>query len=184
MHGRSFELFVGFLRGVGHSRVGRRDGPIVSAHNDRMVRERGFERLVNFSDAVVAIAATLLVLPLADSDAPRSGSTVPELLVEHRAELLAFALSFAVICNLWWVHHEVYRDLVGYTTPVVVANCVWLASIVFLPFPTQLISSGDSDHPGSASLYIGVIAVASGAMMATRFLVARNPGTPPRRRPW
>ena len=32
-----------------------------------MERELGFRRLVNFSDAVVAIAITLLILPLVDA---------------------------------------------------------------------------------------------------------------------
>ena len=55
----------------------------------------GLERLVFFSDAVFAIAITLLVLEL-----PRPGTTPLErLLDEHGRELLAYVLSFWVIAS-------------------------------------------------------------------------------------
>ena len=47
-----------------------------------MATERGFDRLVNFSDAVVAIAATLLVLPLVDLGSEATSGKVDAIIRE------------------------------------------------------------------------------------------------------
>ena len=137
--------------------------------------QRGFERIVNFSDAVVAIAATLLVLPLVDIGVPEKGESVTELLRDHSAELSAFVLTFAVICRLWVTHHSIFRDIVGYSGPLLFAYFVWLLAIVFLPFPTQLIAVGSSTFPGADSVYLATIALAAVAAFATHVVVARRP---------
>ena len=73
----------------------------------------GFERLITFLDAVVAIAITLLVLPLVDvsADVDHYGS-VRDLLRENQADIWAFLLSFAVIARLWFVQHDSVRHVV------------------------------------------------------------------------
>ncbi len=63
-----------------------------------------FARVTNLSDAVFAIAMTLLVLAL---DTPRSGvigSSVT--LTGQLPQLVAFVLAFALVGNLWWQHHK------------------------------------------------------------------------------
>ncbi|GGG21858.1 DUF1211 domain-containing membrane protein [Rhodococcoides trifolii] len=140
-----------------------------------MVYHRGFDRVVNFSDAVVAIAATLLILPLVDNATPDQGQNAFALLLDHSDELWAFVLTFAVICRLWVVQHGIFRTLVGYTTPLLAVNFLWLISVVFLPFPSNLIAKGSQEFPGSASIYVGTIALATGATMLTRIIVRRTP---------
>src|SRR5918998_5814172 len=73
----------------------------------RVRTDRGLDRLVTFLDAVVAIAITLLVLPLVDV-LPDEGGTVPlgDLLAEEARRFVTFLLSFAVIAQLWLVHHR------------------------------------------------------------------------------
>ena len=139
-----------------------------------MTVQRGFERLVNFSDAVVAIAATLLVLPLVDVVGPLRDRNIWEILVDHRTDLVAFALSFTVVYRLWLLHHQLYRGLRGYNTALIWTNFLWLLSIVFLPFATKLIATGNGFEPGASALYIGTIAVAVTAMLVQRVVVARN----------
>lgn len=141
--------------------------------------QRGFERLVNFSDAVVAIAATLLILPLVDIADPSEGTTTWDLIAQHSAEIFAFVLSFAVIFRLWLTHHKIFKDLTGYTVPLVWANFVWLLSIVFLPFPTKLIAEKDGFDPSASSLYVGTIAVSVIAISVVEFVIDRNPGIAP-----
>lgn len=139
-----------------------------------MNTQRGFERLVNFSDAVVAIAATLLVLPLVDVVGPLRDHTVWEVVADHRNDLVAFGLSFVVVYRLWLLHHQLYRGLRGYDTALIWTNFVWLLSIVFLPFATKLIATGHGFEPDTSGLYIGTIAVAVTALLVQRIIVARN----------
>jgi len=65
-------------------------------------QERGLERLILFSDAVVAIALTLLILPLTDVEI-EAGQTLVEVLRSNSGKLLAFGISFAVIARYWRV---------------------------------------------------------------------------------
>jgi uncharacterized membrane protein len=70
-------------------------------------RDRGFERLVAFVDAMVAIAITLLVLPLVELTSEVDDyASVGALLRENQSQVWAFLLSFAVIARLWFVQHD------------------------------------------------------------------------------
>ncbi|WP_072805470.1 TMEM175 family protein [Rhodococcoides yunnanense] len=144
-----------------------------------METQRGFERLVNFSDAVVAIAATLLILPLVDIAGPTEGMTTWELIAEHGAEIFAFVLSFVVIFRLWLTHHRIFSDLIGYTKTLAWANFVWLLSIVFLPFPTKLIAEKEGFDPSASSLYVGTIAVSVIAIFLIELVIEYNPDIAP-----
>ncbi len=140
-----------------------------------MTVQRGFERLVNFSDAVVAIAATLLVLPLVDIVEPLGRQPVGEILTDHRSDLLAFVLSFVVVYQLWLLHHRLFRGLRGYNNALVWTNLVWLLSIVFLPFATKLIARGNGFEAGTSALYIGTMAVAVSSILVQRIIVVHDP---------
>jgi uncharacterized membrane protein len=140
-----------------------------------MAAQRGFDRLVNLSDAVVAIASTLLVLPLVDSASEISGSSVGELLAGHGEELLAFGLSFAVICRFWLVHHTLFTRVTGFTPALVWVNFLWLLSIAFLPFPTELVSfAGEGSRPTS-TLYVGTMLLTSVASTLMQLIIVRHP---------
>jgi uncharacterized membrane protein len=140
-----------------------------------MDAQRGFDRLVNLSDAVVAIAATLLVLPLVDIAGEVRGDSFGSLFAEHGSELFAFALSFAVICRFWLIHHALFTRLVGFTAPLVWTNFVWMASIAFLPFPTELVSSAGPDRPVNSALYVGTMCLTSASTTAIQWIAIRNP---------
>ncbi|MBD0324039.1 MAG: DUF1211 domain-containing protein, partial [Aldersonia sp.] len=62
--------------------------------------QRGLDRLVNFSDATVAIAVTVLVLPLTDL-AGQGNRGVVDILADHGSVIGAFLVSFSVIAVLW-----------------------------------------------------------------------------------
>ena len=99
-------------------------------------RERDLERLLTFVDAVVAIAITLLVLPLAEIGSQLGTGTVADLLREHAIDILGFLLSFTVIARLWLAQHQIVRNLVRQSPAVVRLLLAWTLTIVFLPFPT------------------------------------------------
>ena len=140
-------------------------------------RERSVDRLVAFTDAVVAIALTLLVLPLVD----RAGSildhhqNVGHALAQHWFDFVAFVLSFVVIARLWVVQHRIAQDLRQANGVVYVLLMAWTLTVVFLPFPTALLAAGNSDRLVHA-LYVGTIAVSMFVLAALAVLLARSPG--------
>lgn len=140
-----------------------------------MHSERGFHRLVNFSDAVVAIAITLLVLPLVDS-ASAIGTVGPGAYIDaNRARLFAFALSFAVIGLFWWGQHQLFEFVGGYNSVVVWGMFIWLLSIVFLPFPTELLGSSSRVDAAGHAIYVGTMLVTSIAALLQNWAIVRWP---------
>jgi uncharacterized membrane protein len=109
--------------------------------------ERGAaERLTFFSDAVVAIAITLLAIELQVPE----GSTAAEIAAGFGAnwgEYLAFLISFAVIGRHWISHHRLFRYVGRADTVTIWINLAWLLMIVLTPFFTRFISEEDIDFP-------------------------------------
>jgi uncharacterized membrane protein len=102
------------------------------------------ERLIFFSDAVVAIAITLLALGLPLPAHLTSASSNPQVfrsMWEDHADYLAFLISFVVIANHWRLHHRLYRYVDKLDSRIVTLNLLWLLMIVITPFATRLISA-------------------------------------------
>ena len=138
-------------------------------------RERDLERLLTFVDAVVAIAITLLVLPLVDlAGELQDGGSVAELLRDHDGELYGFALSFAVIAQLWFTQHRVLSGVVRQDPVVVRLLIVWLFAIVVLPFPTALVAQAGDDAVTKV-LYIGTMTVCSACLTLMAWRIDRTP---------
>jgi uncharacterized membrane protein len=137
--------------------------------------DRGLDRLITFLDAVVAIAITLLVLPLVDV-LPDVGSTVPlgDLLLAESRRFTAFALSFAVIAQLWLVHHRIVEQVGSYDRPFVLVNLLWTFTIVLLPFATE-VSSVYDDQRLAVGIYIGTMTVSSACLTLLTVLLVRRP---------
>jgi uncharacterized membrane protein len=138
-------------------------------------RKRGLDRIVNFSDAVVSIAATLLVLPLVTIAAANGSNNIGALLVDNRGKFLVFLLSFVVIFRFWLVHHGIFEHVIDYTPALIWVNFVWLLSIVFLPFPTQIIGTAGSKGPLVFVLYIGTMLVTTAATTVGQWIIIRTP---------
>jgi uncharacterized membrane protein len=133
------------------------------------------ERLVFFTDAVAAIAITLLILPLMESVSEASGEeTFNEFLRHHVGQFGAFALSFAVIFRLWWAHHNLFRHIQFLHSWIVRWSLLWVFAIVLLPIPTALITAY---HPsaGSVAFYGGALCLASGSLMMLGGYAHRHP---------
>jgi uncharacterized membrane protein len=138
-------------------------------------RDRNFDRLLTFVDAIVAIAITLLVLPLVElAPETRDGGDVGDLLRDHSDELWAFALSFYVIARIWLSQHHAVAPLLAGNPRITVLLIAWTFTIVVLPFPTSLVASAGGQAPTKV-LYVGTMAVSILVIAALRAEVFRHP---------
>jgi uncharacterized membrane protein len=144
--------------------------------------------LVLFTDAVVAIAITLLILPLVEvvKESKAEDLTAVEVVTHHKPELSTFLLSFVVIANFWLGHHRVFEHVRGYTSAMMRLNLLWLLTIVFLPFPTEITGAYESSR-FTAGLYSGTILALSICQTALTWMIhghreLENPDDPVSRR--
>lgn len=100
-------------------------------------------RLELFSDAVFAIAITLLVLELKvpEPEAVRVAGGLGAALVHEIPKFAAFFISFVVIGNYWILHHRMFHYVRRCDEGLVVLNLVPLLFVAFLPFPVALFGS-------------------------------------------
>lgn len=122
-----------------------------------------------FADAVVAIAITLLVLPLVDIPAEMSTSTLGEVWQEHQAEFYMFLLSFVVIARIWLSHHNFGERMARGDTWVLIMTLAWLLTVVFFPLPTEMMGELGNER-AVAAVYIGTL----GANMTLLALMGRH----------
>ncbi|WP_089099251.1 TMEM175 family protein [Streptomyces hyaluromycini] len=100
------------------------------------------ERLIYFSDAVVAIAITLLALELpVPTGEVHGNSGVLHFLREHLAEYTAFLVSFWAVAIHWMIHQRLFRYATGLSGGAIRWNLLWLLAIVLMPFTTKLLTS-------------------------------------------
>ena len=97
---------------------------------------RDVERIAFFSDAVFAIAITLLSVRIA---VPVGAIRLGRALAQQWPEYFSFALTFYVIGSYWISHHAMFRVVRRYDGVLLRVNLVFLATIAFLPFPTEVI---------------------------------------------
>jgi uncharacterized membrane protein len=133
------------------------------------------DRLVLFTDAVVAIAITLLVLPLVDlvSQAVANHTPSTHVISDNLSQLLTFLLSFVVIARFWLMHHRIFEHVRTYNQPLIELNLVWVLTIVVLPFPTEMASAYSDQF--TAGLYVGTILASSACQTAMIVLIHRRP---------
>lgn len=138
-----------------------------------MSRAKSLDRTMAFTDAVVAIAITLLVLPLVDAVSADAQDTAADLVRATITPVLTFLLSFVVIARFWLIHHEMFENVRDYNRPLMLCNLGWLLTIVVLPFPTEIAGHFDNDR-FSVGLYIATVLASSVFLTAITFVLHRN----------
>jgi uncharacterized membrane protein len=142
------------------------DGPRTPRTRWRYVRGQGleFDRVAFFTDAVFAIAMTLLIVSI---DAPRlpPPTDAPRVLVdalkESGPEFFSFFLAFLLIGRYWMAHHELFSSMKAVDRSFITLNLVYLAFVAFLPFPTELVGKY-AENPVSVVLFALCLAAVSG----------------------
>jgi uncharacterized membrane protein len=117
------------------------------------VRGIVLERVVFFSDAVFAIAITLLVLDIRlPDDIPNNDAGLTAALRDVGPSIAAFFLSFAVIAAFWVGHMRTFRAIVRTDSRFIWLNIAFLAFIALLPFPTAVLAR-EGDLTAAVVLY-------------------------------
>jgi uncharacterized membrane protein len=96
-------------------------------------------RLETFSDGVLAIAITLLILEVRPPDVPPDGSLV-RALYEEWPSYLAYVTSFLTLGIIWANHHRMFKLIDRSTNGFLMLNVLFLMVISFIPFPTALVA--------------------------------------------
>jgi uncharacterized membrane protein len=117
----------------------------------------GTNRLESFSDGVIAVAVTLLVL---DIQVPVLGphESLLHALLNDWPHYAAYVVSFMTIGIIWVNHHAMIGRLARADHSIFILNLLLLMSIVLLPFATELMAAylrASSGQSLAAGLYSG-----------------------------
>lgn len=104
--------------------------------------EKETVRMEGFSDAIFAIAITLLVLDLhvPEKDALTSGSAIISYLTAQWPSYLAFSISFFSIFIMWVNHHKLFKQIYSRNTAITFANGLILFFASVVSYPTGLLA--------------------------------------------
>jgi uncharacterized membrane protein len=99
------------------------------------------ERLTFFSDAVFAIAITLLVIEVRVPEIEHFGdAALGQALLDLLPSYIGFLSSFFVIGRFWVGHHQLFGMLKASDQRLVWTNLILLMTVAFMPFPTAVFS--------------------------------------------
>lgn len=124
-----------------------------------------FERIQFFSDAVFAIAITLLVIEIKVPAIPHesfSDGAVRHALVEMLPKFAGFFFSFFIIGLMWIEHHRIFQYIGHYDLGLIFRNLLFLLFVAFIPFPTGLFSEYFLSQTAFV-MYVGAFALAATA---------------------
>jgi uncharacterized membrane protein len=134
------------------------------------------ERVIFFSDAVFAIAITLLIIEVRLPALPdhASDAQVRGALSGVLPEVFAYALSFATIGLYWFAHWRRYRDVERVNERLVGLNLILLGLVEFIPFPTAMMGE-HGDLPSVVAIYATSLS-AAGLVSSLNWLYAWRAG--------
>ena len=128
--------------------------PFVESDQDGV----NFERVLFFSDAVFAIAITLLALeirlPEVELDA------LPQAILALLPEIAVYALSFLIVGLFWVGHHRNFQYIARYDYSLIWLNLLFLLCIAFLPVASSILGHY-YHHPFAVLFYCGVLCITS-----------------------
>ena len=122
-----------------------------------------------FSDGVIAIIVTIMVLELKAPDGPD-----PTKLLQLWPVMLAYVLSFSIVAIYWVNHHHLLHPAEAIGRRTLWLNIHWLFWLSLLPFTTAYIG-GSRGAPIAIALYAGLsVVVASAFLLLQRSIISEN----------
>jgi uncharacterized membrane protein len=114
-----------------------------SLHNE-LRKEFQLERLILFSDAVFAIAITLLVIEIKIPEWHGPEPVTDKILLDKLAHIIpkfiGFLVSFLLIGQYWIVHHRMFGYVINFTGKLIWLNIFFLLAVALMPFSTAFYS--------------------------------------------
>ncbi|HEY1871313.1 MAG TPA: TMEM175 family protein [Chitinophagaceae bacterium] len=114
------------------------------------------DRIAFFSDAVIAIALTLMVLEI---KIPEMGekTSFQQVLNQYGVTLtlhiLALLVGFLTIGNLWIQHHALFEHIINYNNALVRINLYFLLTVMLLPISISFFFTGNEPHQMQRVVY-------------------------------
>jgi uncharacterized membrane protein len=130
-----------------------------------------YDRVLYFSDAVFAIAITLLIVELRAN--PPAGSDSGHELRAAVPGILGFGISFVVIGLFWSGHHSLCRYISAFDGRLIALNLLFLGTIAFLPYPTDLVSRQSAQAP--STIFYACCCAAAGLAETAFWLYGTRP---------
>ena len=108
---------------------------------DWFIREQDPERLIFFSDAVFAIAITLLVIDIGVPEVPATqpNAMLAEELLALLPQFVSFGLSFLAIGTFWLTHHRLFTYIESCSRRLLSLNLLFLLFVSLVPFSSALL---------------------------------------------
>lgn len=139
---------------------------VESDYPDWFLREQDTKRLVFFSDAVFAIAITLLVI---DIGVPEIASTQPDAVLTEELlalfpQFVSFGLSFLAIGTFWLTHHRLFTYIERCSRRLLSLNLLFLLFVSLVPFSSALL--GEYSGRQLVVIWYAVHMTIAGAMLS------------------
>ena len=121
--------------------------------------ERDITRIAAFTDGVMAVAITLLVLNI-EVPTLKHGQSLTDALFDELPSLFAYLIAFALVGRFWVVHHNLFEKLRSFDRTLMALNLCFLAAIVLVPFSANLYDDF-TDEPIAAAVLGATLGVAA-----------------------
>ena len=147
--------------------------------NNSLHKEFELERMILFSDAVFAIAITLLIIEIRFPELPENYKVSLDLFKMFKHTLVGFAaflLSFFFIGMSWARHLKMFRYLRAYDSGVIFLNLLSLMFIVIFPFFASGITHARPSFMFPVLMYLGnIMLVALSNFMLAHYIFKHKP---------
>jgi|RhiMethySRZTD1v2_1073278.scaffolds.fasta_scaffold2014672_1 uncharacterized membrane protein len=134
----------------------------------------GTERLAAFSDGVIAIIITIMVLELKLPEAASHGEVWPSFLEPLAPKLAIYALSFCIVGTMWINHHQLLAAVRRGSPQLMWMNLLLLFFMSLIPLATSFLG----EHPllpRAISFYALILASSSAVFSLLRYHLGRMP---------
>jgi uncharacterized membrane protein len=134
----------------------------------------GTERLAAFSDGVIAIIITIMVLELKLPETASHGEVWPSFLEPLAPKLAIYALSFCIVGTMWINHHQLLAAVRRASPQLMWMNLLLLFFMSLIPLATSFLG----EHPflpRAISFYALILALSSLVFSMLRHHLGRMP---------